>query len=68
MWSGERGKAMPDRLTCGNLRAPKITIANKIEIFQPLRVDMNLRPGLPAEIFNLFDNAAFCAMPPVEER
>lgn len=65
MRSGKGREAMPDGLAGGSSLAAEIAITNEIEILERLRVDVNFRSGLPAKIFNLFNNAAFRAMPPV---
>ena len=65
MRSRKGREAVPHRLARGSSLAAEIAITNEIEILERLRVDVNFRSGLPAEIFNLFNNAAFRAMPPV---
>ena len=67
MRPGKLGKAMPDRFAGSPGRLVHVAISNNFEILNCLRVDMNLDSGPPAEVFDLFHNAAFRAVAPVQE-
>ena len=67
MGSGECGNAMPNRLA-GSVGLRILAASpDYLEILNRLRVDVNLDARPPAEVLDLFDNAAFRAVASVQE-
>jgi hypothetical protein len=67
MRSRQRRKGVPDGFA-GIFGSPACgTITDYFQIPNGLRVDMDFDSRLPAEMFNLLHNAAFCTVAPIQK-